>query len=349
MARNHTTPRYWKSRGGYFVTVNGTQVLLAKGPKNNPEVKALAREKFREVLAEMPREKKKKESRGVLLVTDVTRDYLLGCLTPATPRNSRVIATRYLDLFRASFGPRPVTTLSVSEVRSWIETFPRWKSTATKRLCAVTVLKAFNHVLGRDENPLRGLARGYDVPSRARDATHLITNEIHERLLLAASPTTKDVLHALNDTGARPGEILQCTAAMYDHRLHALLPRFLKVKHKQRTIYLTPSLEDRVRLLVEKHPTGPLFKNTRGNPLRPGKLNQWFFWVRKKLNIGPVTPYMYRHRFATDFLLKGGTMSVLCALLGTSMKMIVKYYSHVGEHPEALRAELGRIRDVTRK
>lgn len=343
MARNHTRPRYWKSRGGYYVTVNGTQVLLAKGKKADPVTKNEALRRFHEVLLEKgtPRE----EKASSLIVSSLVDKYLTEKINRLTPRNSEIIARRYLGLFRASFGKLPLTSLSLPETRQWIESFSSWGS-ATRSLCAVTILKCLNYHYGLVSHPLKGLAFGYEVPSRGRDASCLITDAIHQQLLLAASSTTtRNVLQTLHDTGARPGEILQATASMYDPRLHALLPTHRKVKQKHRTVFLPASLEETIiRPLCLQYPEGPLFRNTRGLPMRVSRLNAWMLLVREKLGLGPITPYGYRHKFCCDYLLAGGRIAVLARLLGTSIRIIEKHYSHIGDYHDELLEDLRQFR-----
>lgn len=343
MARNHTKPRYWKSRGGYYVTLHGTQVLLAKGKKDDPEVKRLAKEKFYEVLhgGKTPREGKvvREPSSGELVEA-----YLSSFFSTATATNTAIITRRYLQKFLAS----PFSSLLPQDIppvafKEWVELSPTWSS-STRRLCCVTVFKA----LGREAcpKPLRAVCRHYSVPSRARGKVNLITDTVHTALYEAANKTTKPVLLALHDTGARPNEILQLTAQMYDPHLHAFLPDKLKVKKKHRTIYLTPVLEEVALSLIFRYPTGPLFCNKYGNPMELSGLQCWFRKKRKLLGLGPVTPYLYRHKFCTDFLLKGGSMVVLASLVGSSVPTLLKHYSHVGEHSQELLEHVRRFRGV---
>jgi hypothetical protein len=49
MPRQTTGPRYWASKNGYYVTVKGERVCLAKGPENDPDVKAEAERRYHEI------------------------------------------------------------------------------------------------------------------------------------------------------------------------------------------------------------------------------------------------------------------------------------------------------------
>src|SRR4051812_8727120 len=46
MARKATEPKYYPSRGGYYVWLGGKQHLLAKGPEKDAETKRLAEQAF---------------------------------------------------------------------------------------------------------------------------------------------------------------------------------------------------------------------------------------------------------------------------------------------------------------
>lgn len=346
MARNHTHPRYWKSRQGYYVCLDGTQILLARGPKNDPETKALAHQKFYELLASRPSLDRAPREK-VYLVQDLLALYLEEHVTPATPTSTRQIRERYLLPFRASFGNLPVSAVTRPAVKDWASQHATW-SEATAWLCLKTVLTAFNwglkHHLIKAHN-LKGLYRGLQVRSRSESSgTALMTDEIHQQLLLAALPHLRPVLHFLHDTGARPHEVLRLTAAMYNPALHAFVPHKKKVKSKHRTVYLTDALEQALLPLMARHPDGLLFRNTRGNRITEHKLSCWFITARERLNFPPVTAYMYRHKYACDFLLNGGRIAVLAQLLGTSIKMIEKHYSHIGDFHDNLLEEVRRFR-----
>ena len=68
-------------------------------------------------------------------------------------------------------------------------------------------------------------------------------------------------------TGARPfSELARITAAMVDWKDETISFGELKneKKGKTRTIYLDPDMMALLRRLAVKHPTGVLFRNTKG-------------------------------------------------------------------------------------
>src|SRR5437660_1563521 len=90
-------------------------------------------------------------------------------------------------------------------------------------------------------NPIRRI-RKPPVKSRGREA--LIAPEDHARLLAAASPALRNVLLALHQTGARPGEVIRVSAAEFYPEQGVWVLDKHKTAHKghQRIIYLTPEL-----------------------------------------------------------------------------------------------------------
>ncbi len=53
----------------------------------------------------------------------------------------------------------------------------------------------------------------------------------------------------------------------------------------------------------------------------------------------PPSSYGFRHTYATDWLLNGGSIKVLAGLIGTSVAMIERHYGH-------LMADKGRMRSI---
>jgi integrase len=108
-----------------------------------------------------------------------------------------------------------------------------------------------------------------------------------QQKLLDSTPDEefRDFLVALQETGARPGEIASVTArdvdcdegiwVLQDHKTGAKTGR-------PRIIYLTPCMVDHCRRLAGLHPTGPLFRNTEGNPWNRNAIRCRFRRLRKK-------------------------------------------------------------------
>jgi integrase len=348
MARKTTGPRYFDSKGGYYVNVKGNRVCLAKGPKDDPEVLADAEKKYHEIMlaahAEVGGDKA-----ACIAILDAYLCHIKAHRKPATYE----IRRRILQVFCSKFGAVRVRDLKPHQVTTWLdqmETIPRphkQRGPVTwgpgTRGIALTSLKAgFNWAVKEGRISLNPLTKLEKPTPRSRGGEQLLTEEGHQRLLDAVRPFFRDYLIALNDTGARPGEVARVTAADYRPGVGAWVLDKHKTerKGKKRVIYLTPRLVEMVQRLSLKYPEGPIFRNRYGRPWKLGTIAEYFDRLRGRLNLGPVTAYSYRHKFATEFLLKGGSMAYVAELQGTSVAMIEKHYGHLREHGAVLRKAL---------
>ncbi len=93
------------------------------------------------------------------------------------------------------------------------------------------------------------------------------------------------------------------------------------------------------RRLVAKHPTGPLFRNSRGKPWNRNAIRCRFRRLRKKLNLDKgVVAYAYRHTYTTAGLEGGVPIATMAELLGhTSTDMINEHYGHLDQRTAHLR------------
>jgi integrase len=154
-------------------------------------------------------------------------------------------------------------------------------------------------------------------------------------------------LLALHGTGCRPGELCRVEAKHFSPEAGAWLLTEHKTdgKGKARVVLLPPVVVELCKALAARHPEGPLFRNTKGRPLSPDRLRNWLFKARRRLGLGRVVAYGYRHGLATDALAKGVPDAHVAALLGHSgTAMLHRHYAHLGARAQALREALGRVR-----
>lgn len=99
------------------------------------------------------------------------------------------------------------------------------------------------------------------------------------------------------------------------------------------------AMVDLCRELMACHPTGPLFRNSRGQSWNRNSIRCRFRRLRKKLNLDKgVVAYAYRHTFATAGLEEGVPIATMAELLGhTSPKMITEHYGHLDQKTAHLR------------
>jgi integrase len=82
-----------------------------------------------------------------------------------------------------------------------------------------------------------------------------------------------------------------------------------------------------------------------GRPLSPDRLRNWLFKTQRRLGLGRIIAYGFRHGLATDALSRGVADAVVAELLGHSgTAMLHKHYAHLTARSQALREALGRVR-----
>ncbi len=157
---------------------------------------------------------------------------------------------------------------------------------------------------------------------------------------------------ALENTGARPGELTAATAKDFDRKLGAVVyyaddvRRKDEFRHKTagkgrtRVIFFTGEALKVLRRLAGEHRTGPLFLSREGNPLNDHAVCSIFTQLRKKVDAPKLTAYSYRHTLATNWLMSGRSIDKLAEILGNSPEVIRRHYSHRCAHREELKKEV---------
>jgi integrase len=272
-------------------------------------------------------------------LSQATQDFLDGL--DAKPKTVR-IRRRFLTSFKQAVGQRRrIATLLPLDVERWCRA-NSWGANS-KRMA----IQSLNHLLNwaarsyRIENPCQGIPQPKAV-SRARDCVP--TPEEHEAFLAAASPALRLMILAIDKVGGRPHEVGGVTATHYNPTIGAWVFNG-ETKTGKRTVYLSPKMVTLTEALAKQHPTGPLFLDDDGQPWTDQTLAKAVAQVRRRLKITkPITAYSWRHKFATDFLLAGGSTTYLATLMGTSVRMIEWTYSHVVGNHLAMREMLKKVR-----
>jgi integrase len=344
MPRKNTGPRYFPSKGGYFCTIKGERHCLAKGPEDDADVRDAADRKYHELMLSTPI-----GLEGDRATCGEVLDRYLASVKNHRKPSTLDVWRRMYDAFKPALGGVKARDLKPHMVTAWLakmeEERPhpthgttRW--TSGTRFIALTALKAaFNWAVEQEVLSRNPVAKLKKPRARSRGGDQLLDPAGHQKLYDAAEVRLKDFLLAMYDTGARPGEVARVTAADFNPDIGAWVLAEHKTERlgRKRVIYLTPRLAGLTEQLAAKYPAGPLFRNRCGRPWRLKTLDMAFQRLRRRLKLGKVSPYSYRHFFATQFLLKGGSMAVLAELLGDTVAMIEHHYGHLREHGRQLR------------
>lgn len=323
----------WKRKrdGMWMTTIQGKQHKLGKD-------KGEARRKLNQLLAA----DRPPPCRSGMTARRLCDNYLVRTREGKAERSHKV-QTQHLRAFCDSLGHRDPITLKVYEVEEWLEKKETWGPST--RALFITIIKAvFN--FGEEQgylsaNPLKKLKRR-STGRRKR----VLTPEEKERIKAAVSEDFRDFLTVLEMTGCRPfSEAAKLTAADIDFgKGRAVLAEHKNARKTQRprVIYFPAKLLERLRVLAERRPSGPLLVNRFGAAWTADTAGKYFKRVCKKLGIEGATSYTLRHSFISVGLADGVPVEVLAVLAGNTPAVIHKHYDQVDKMEDALRAAAER-------
>ncbi len=246
----------------------------------------------------------------------------------------------FLQDFSEQYGTLAAADLKPLHVTRWLDAHGAWKG--GKRNAVICVKRAFNWSEAEGvlkSNPLKGVKKP-PQPGRSR-----IVSEAEKKEILAAIKDRqfREFVFAMQESGARPGEVRTVTAADVNLELGVWVLTKHKTFHKTgkpHIIYLNEEMLALTRKLVALYPEGPLFR---------GPLSKQAFTsngvrcrchiLRKKLpHLKSVIATAYRHSFATEALEKGVGIAQVAELLGhVDTKMVSRHYSQLSQKVQHLR------------
>lgn len=317
-------PWYRKDKRCWYVWCQGRQVRLAadKG------------EAFRRWHGlGSPQEEKGGGTVGQLV--DAYLAHAEKALRPKTAASKR----EFLLPLKADWPKRPAGAVSADDVRAWIVGHATWG--VSRRWLAGLVIRAAFRWAGH-QLPSLGLPA-----ARSRGRECLIKEEDHDRLVGIAPEGIREALLFLHATGCRPGELCRLTAGDIDLGLGVgvLTEHKTSSGGRPRVVVLGEAAKAILRPLIEHHPAGPLFRNSAGSALTVNYLGCWMNRACGRLSLPGLTPYGYRHTFATDALARGTPDAIVAQLLGhQGTAMLHRHYSHLTERLDALKRAAEGVR-----
>ncbi|SFI92486.1 tyrosine-type recombinase/integrase [Planctomicrobium piriforme] len=324
-------PWYRKFNDTWYVQVGSRQIPLAKGKRNRHE----AYQRFIQLMAQQdPAEVDDPAKINLASMSDAFLDWAKRHLSRRTYEWYQL----YLQMFCDLYGTKKVLELKPLHVTRWLDGHENWGQTS-RRSAITSVKRMLNWAADEGyipNNPLRGLKR---PPCGKRVV--LISDEQHQQMLEASDKYFRPFLQALRETGARPGEITNVTAADVDleRRLWVLKEHKTAYKtERPRLILMTDSMLALTRERIEQWPEGPLFRNKLGQPWTVNSVRLRMQRLRKVLNLpANIVAYAYRHTYTTNGLANGVPVATMAELLGHSdTKMISAHYSHLSQRLDHL-------------
>lgn len=356
--------RYYASKGGYFTTFEGQRYRLADGPDDAPKgpTYLAALRAFGELM-QVNTADTADQANTVRVVVDLYGQHL--------ERNGQARSLEILLQTCTSaveqFGDKTFAQLKPVHVTNWLARMAKPRDTKKHKgvkwgptyqnIALRTLVAAFNWARGQGlisghclQNPKAVVVRGR---KRSRGQEAYIGHAIWKTLIGRVGATNHafaDMLRFLHGTGCRPSEAYHVEARYYRPGERCVVYpghpgtadfawKNARKSGKDRVIFLTDELAEIVERRVKEHPTGPVFQSRHGRRWCQEAVSVNLRWYAKRLGITPApTAYGFRHTYATNWLLSGGSIKVLADLIGTSVSMIERHYGHIMADKDRVRA-----------
>ncbi|CAM4137947.1 Tyr recombinase domain-containing protein [Nocardia ninae] len=234
----------------------------------------------------------------------------------------------------------------------------------------------------RDDNPCKGVI----LPDIHPLLPKFIEDDAHHAVRRTLPQEYQDVVDVLDDTGMRPGEAAalhaedidrknrivyinwsydpstqtiqelkddECRAVPYGNRAAAVFDRRLSENGYGEPPTMVTYIQRSRRVetgLILRQPNGrPYSDSELRKSLRASARIAYVGKGRERRNVGRMTPYMWRHRYAKRMLLGGLSIDELSKLMGhSSIDTTKKWYGHLAEKSWSLvRAILNDRQDTT--
>lgn len=319
-------PYFRKFTKSWYCSIGGKQVSLGKDRK-------AAFEKFHALMADTSQVRE--EATTLYELSQVYLDWCEENRTKSTYSKHKY----YLELFIGSVGKRMrPAQLKVHHVTKWHEGLGVGSTTQND---AVAVVQRMLNWSVEQEYLSRNPVKGIRKPKRKRRDVFYSPEQWKQIKTHAQEPLT-GLLDFLFLTGCRPLEARTLEA----RHLHGDLAVFpadeSKGETEPRVIYLVPEARAVLTPLVERCPTGPLFRNSRGNPWTKDAIRGRLETISRKVGFR-VIAYGTRHSFATNALTQGVDSTAVGHLMGhKDTTMVHRVYGHLTKNPDFLREQAQR-------
>ncbi len=345
MARK-PSPWWWEEERGWYVNHNGKRHFLGKHPEN------ASRPKKSEKTGRWNAPKEIEQAFRLLLshesefygaggqndpLVQVLDDFIAWSQENKAQRTTMGYRRFCQDFVNvkgedaASFGTIPAIKITGKHIQVWLNQRPTW-GPSTKRNAITAIVAALNWAVrnrGLERNPLHGIRK----PEAKRRKSTVSLDEFEKILAIATGPFS-DLITVSYDSGARPFELKDLESRHVDlAKRRAVIPADeAKGRKYTRVLYFAT---DRslaiVERLIQSHPSGPIFRNNRGNQWTGDAVKCSFARLEKILG-KRLCHYDFRRTYITRKIVSGVDSHIVAKLAGhQSTAMIDRHYSAVGE------------------
>lgn len=332
-------PWYWSARKAWYVQINGKQAKLGPAEKKTKTPPDDVMLEYHRIMSTggMLTEAEKTQAVVPLVVESFIES------KSANRPKSIEACVYYLEPFAARFKTRRLHTFKLEEIKRFVNGQATW-SDGTKHNAFAYIKGLFRWARDAgylEASPLAGVANPHPVGRREQGIS---LDEFAQLIEATKDDAFRRVLRFLRDTGCRPGELCVITANHLNaKRAFARLgPKEHKTGSrtgKAKMIYLTSVIDAELRDLARQHPTGPLLRNTKGEPWNDHAIFRRFERLRVKLGMpSHVVPYASRHGFLTRLIEMGTPLALAVKIAGHSrVDTLQEIYLHL-EADTALKA-----------
>ena len=249
---------------------------------------------------------------------------------------------RHLKPFSEFIGSKlTVAELKAHHVTRYIEARHQHSKPNTIHGAIRAIQRAFNWAIREDyltKNPVAKVEK----PTPTRREMVLSHEQFDEILNRATDQHERDLLEFMWETGARPQEMPIIESQHVDLKTGRIVfPASEGKGNRARSIYLTDRSRTIVSRLMNEHPTGPLFLNSRGKPWNKNSIKCRF----RKHKMQGLCATVLRHSWVTRSLIAGIDPVTVSVLAGhKNLTMVANNYSHLAQNPTYLKSQLDKLK-----
>lgn len=254
-----------------------------------------------------------------------------------------------LDTIKEAFENREAASITKQDIVRWLEDEAEereWAAATRNRYqAAFSLVYRVAQDNGKVQlNPAARIKRKLEDNGRIR----FLSDKEEERLATAIRQNWPHYLPAFLislHTGARRKEQFSLEWEDVSFSRRAVTLRHTK-NGKPRTVPLNAVALAAFSELKPKKASGPVFRNTEGNPLRCAR--DWFEPAIEAAGLKDYTWHCNRHTFASRLVMAGVDIRTVAHLMGHSTIQMTMRYSHLApEHTQAAVEHLVRATDTT--
>lgn len=238
---------------------------------------------------------------------------------------------RYLDSCVKYVGSKlKADALTPTIVAKWVSLDYGHRTESTQHAAARSIVRLMNWAVAQ-QHLLRSPLVGYTKPQPGRREYYVSPDE-YKLCLEHSTGSFRLLVEFLWESGVRPQEVRIIESRWVDGRKIVLPARRSKGKKRPRTIWLNERAAEIAVQLCQKHPTGPIFRNSRGVPWTKDSLACAFARLKKRTGIKELCATAVRHGFATRKLKETHDIAGVGVLMGhANPNMVAKIYQHLAQ------------------